>query len=676
LNAGEATLSFTDQIFAPYDPRGGSQIPLTQYQEFCFRRFKMDDAFDTNTDKGRFKALVWYLESYGAHRYPMPIPFSAEQVRWMMEGDSASPDEPALPRVIEAIQRRSLGHINPYEDRSQFLTVAYWWSIQMAPQFGAHHFLVPDAFIDVLSAPTSQTTDLLPVSNFLRGYIDRRPDEAWSTDHVLDRLTCYARLLRHPVGLYHALFFPVEVLEALVDLTRWAADEGVDLTLAPLDLEQIGDLSAGAQAYAARHREMRSGRHHISAPLLELDWVALMKAPAPASAAPAVKLSGTGSNFPAPVRVIGAINSVSGLGQAARMSIHALRSVGVQPEAMDFYLDNPAPRQLFFQDAPLKPTSGAINLIHLSGESAPLAAAYLQPELFKGAYNIGFFFWELPRAAMCHDLALDLLDEIWVASDFNLQTYRALTDKPVIKVGMAVEDLPAVLQNRAATRAAYDLPEDATVFMTSFDSYSFISRKNPAGAIRSFLKAFPDPEANVRLIIKTHNLSAVLGDPNTRRLMDEVKALIDSDPRLVLIDQTLPYADLLTLKAACDCYISLHRSEGWGFGVLEAMQLGLPVIATAFSGNLEFCNSGTAYCVPYGRTYLKPDDYIFVRPGDVWADPDEAVAAQMMRKIAKAPAAGRTKGVAAKAFVGAHFSPAGVGLRYRARLDEIRACFR
>jgi glycosyltransferase involved in cell wall biosynthesis len=669
-------LSFTDQIFAPYDPTGGSQIPLTQYQAFCVRRFKMDDAFDTATERGRFRALVWYLESYGAHRLPMPIPFSAEQVRWMMEGDAASPQEAALPRMIEAIQRRSLGHVNPYQDQNQFLTVAYWWSIEMAPQFGAHHFLVPDAFIDRLAAPATPATGLLPVSNFLRGYIDRRPDEAWPADDIIDRLTCYIRLLRDPLGLYYALFFPIEALCALANLTRWASDQGLDLTLKPSDLEQIDDLAAAAKAYASRHSEMRSGRAHISAPRLGVDWAASMKSPAPVGAEPAPKLTGEGSNFPAPVRVIGAINSVSGLGQAARMSLHALRSVGVQPEALDFYLDSPAPRRLHFQDAPIAHAPGAINLIHLSGESAPLAPAYLRPELFKGAYNIGFFFWELPRAALCHDLALDLLDEIWVASDFNLQTYRALTDKPVIKVGMAVEVLPPVSQSREATRAAYGLPGDATVFMTSFDSYSFISRKNPAGVIRSFLEAFPNPTSNVRLVIKTHNLSAVQGDPNTRRLVDEVKALVASDARIVLIDRTLSYADLLTLKAACDVYISMHRSEGWGFGLLEAMQLGLPVIATAFSGNLEFCNPTTAYNVPFALAYLKPHDYIFVRPGDVWADPDEAAAAQMMRMIADAPEAARQKGAAAKAFVGAHFSPEAVGLRYRARLDEIRTRFR
>ncbi len=435
--------------------------------------------------------------------------------------------------------------------------------------------------------------------------------------------------------------------------------------------DDVGRLAIRARAYASRHRKLRSGRYNISAAGTGLDWIRLAKTPAPVGRSPAPTLDGQGTQFTAPVRVIGAINSLSGLGQAARMSIEALRSVGVQPEALDFYLDNPAPRLLCYADAPVSPKAGAVNLIHLSGESAPLAAAYLNPALFQNAYNIGFFFWELPRAAMCHELALDLLDEIWVSSDFNLKTYSALTDKPVVKVGMACDDLPA-LESREVTREAYGLPRSATVFMTSFDSYSFISRKNPAGAIRSFLKAFPDRTSKVRLVIKTHNLSAVRGDSQSAKLAREVEALVASDDRILLIDQTLPHVELLSLKAACDAYVSLHRSEGWGFELLEAMQLGLPVIATAFSGNLEFCTPETAYNVPYRLTHLKPHDYIFVRPGDVWAHPDENVAAQMMQSVADAPDAARAKGLAAKAFVEAHFSAAVVGARYLRRLDEIQ----
>jgi glycosyltransferase involved in cell wall biosynthesis len=646
---------------------------MTKYQEYCIRRFKVDAEFDTTQDYGRFQALMWYVESYASLRLPLRIPFSAEQVRWMLTADAPYMDARALPRIVDAFSRKSLDTVNPYRDDGRFLTVAYWWSIELAVKFGVEHFLVPDVFISALSRPTPGDARMFPINAFLTNYIERREDEIWLTDTPVQRLACYVRALCGPGGIHYGLFFPPTILRTLASLPDPAVAQDGLLGISPADVDRVRRLAVAATAYVARHKRLRSGRQHISAPILDREWEKVSKKSAkrPPNYADLPVLDGAGSTFPAPVRIIGAISSQSGLGQATRMSIESLRSVGVQPQIEDFYLDNPAPRTLFYHEAPIAPTRGAINIMHLNGESLPLAPAYLKPELFEGAYNIGYFFWELPQAARCHHLALDLLDEIWVSSDFNLQTYSALTDKPVIKVGMAVEDLPVSNEGRDGVRAAYGLPLDATVFMTTFDTYSFISRKNPAAAIRAFLSAFGQGAANVRLIIKTHNMTAVLGESNARRLVTEVQELVAQDERVILIDQTLPYAELLALKSACDCYVSLHRSEGWGFGALEAMQLGLPVIATAFSGNLEFCTPETAFNVPYRPVYLKHNDYIFVQPGDFWAEPDEAVAASMMQAVVDDPQAAKAKGAAAKVFVGSTFSQKAVGMRYQARLAEI-----
>ncbi len=666
-------MTFTDTIFEPYDPRSGLRVPITKYQEYCFRRFRVDAEFDTTQDQGRFQGLLWYIETYGSIRLPLRVPFSAEQVRWMFGVDAPYLDARVMPRIIEAFARKVLDIGNPYQDDERFLKVAYWWSIDYSVSCGVEHFLVPDIFIAALRSAKPGDGRMFPISAFLDEYMAQRADDPWLTETPIERLACYIRALCAPGGLHYALFFPPTVLKALANLPDPSLVQDGLLGIGPAEVDRVKSLVTAATAYAARHKRLRSGRHHISAPLLDRDWEKMSKKPArrPPNYADLPVLDGAGSAFPAPVRVIGAISSQSGLGQATRMSIESLRSVDVQPQILDYYLDNPAPRTLFYHEAPITPTPGAINILHLNGESLPLAPAYLKPDLFEGAYNIGYFFWELPQAARCHHLALELLDEIWVSSDFNLKTYSALTDKPVIKVGMAVEDLPVASEGRDGVRAAYDLPLDATVFMTTFDTYSFISRKNPAAAIRAFLAAFGQGDAKVRLIIKTHNMTAVLGEPNARKLVTEIQDLVAQDERIILIDQTLPYADLLALKAACDCYVSLHRSEGWGFGALEAMQLGLPVIATAFSGNLEFCTPETAYNVPYRPVYLKPNDYIFVQPGDFWAEPDEVAAAAMMQAVVDDPAAAKAKGAAAKAFVSATFSEKAVGIRYQARLAEI-----
>jgi glycosyltransferase involved in cell wall biosynthesis len=618
--------------------------------------------------------LIWYIEAYSNLRMPLRVPFSAEQVRWMLGSDAHYIDSRPLPRIVEAFARRSLENINPYLDETRYLTVSYWWSLEFAVKLGVEYFLVPDVFIAALSAVPPGESRMFPINAFLTNYIDRLDDEIWMTDTPIQRLACYIRALCAPGGIHRALFFPPTILKTLTSLPDASLAQDGLLGIGPAQVDHVKRLATAATNYVARHKKLRSGRYNISAPLLDRDWEKVSKKSAkrPPNHADLPRLDGVGSTFESPVRIIGAINSQSGLGQATRMSIESLRSVGVAPQILDFYLDNPAPRTMFYHETPIQPAAGAINIMHLNAESLPLAPAYLKPELFDGAYNIGYFFWELPQAALCHHLALELLDEIWVSSEFNLKTYSALTDKPVTKVGMAVEDLPISRDGRDRTRSAYDLPLDATVFMTTFDTYSFISRKYPAASIRAFLAAFGRSAANVRLIIKTHNLTAVLGEPNARKLVMEIQDLVELDERLILIDQTLPYAELLALKAACDCYVSLHRSEGWGFGALEAMQLGLPVIATAFSGNLEFCTDETAFNVPFRPVYLKPNDYIFVQPGDFWAEPDVAAAAAMMQAVVDDPLAAAAKGSAAKAFVSTHFSQKAVGLRYQARLMEIQ----
>ena len=138
-----------------------------------------------------------------------------------------------------------------------------------------------------------------------------------------------------------------------------------------------------------------------------------------------------------------------------------------------------------------------------------------------------------------------------------------------------------------------------------------------------------------------------------------------------MLNETLDYADLLALKAGCDCYISLHKSEGWGFGMIEAMHLGVPVVATGYSGNMDFCSPDTAFLVDYQEVELEQDDYIFVLPGQKWAEPDVASAAQQMRLAWGDDALRAQKAQAAFEFVQSNFSDKAIARRYSERLDDI-----
>ncbi len=656
----------------------GLEVPLTRYQEYFIRRSRLEKECDLATDVGRFRALIWFIEAYAPHRAPLMSPFSAEQIRWLLSPTENYMSKYALPRIVEAFWRRSLllqQDLHPFDREEDFIAVAYWWSIERAREFGIEGVLTPSSFIEILAKPSATTERGLPVSNFLRMYMERNSGPPWSVNSDGERLADYIHVLFSRHGLHASLFFPEEVMRCLRPQTETALEASHLFRIDQGAVHGLAKRVAEADVYRANHKRIRSGMVDVLSPYFGQSWeTTSTPAPKAAHATPIV-LAGRDSAFPSPVRLIGPLNSQSGLGQATRMSTRSLLAAGVQPVGLDFDLDNPAVRTLSFIDGEIVPGPFAINLIHLNGESTPLAPAYLRPAVFENAYNIGYFFWELPNAARVHELALEVLDEIWVSSEFNRESYARVTDKPVKTVGMAVEALPDTIRAREDVRRERGLSMRSVVYMTTFDTFSFVKRKNPAAALRAFLLAFGSTGQDVLLVVKTHNMTAVLGETHAPALIAEVRDLVARDERILLIDETLPYADLIALKSACDCYVSLHRSEGWGFGMLEAMQLGLPVIATAFSGNLEFCTPETAFNVGYTPVYLDRDDYIFVQPGDFWAEPDLAQAAAFMREVHDDPAAARARGAAAKAFVETHFSAAAVGRNYLRRLEDIRREF-
>ena len=264
-----------------------------------------------------------------------------------------------------------------------------------------------------------------------------------------------------------------------------------------------------------------------------------------------------------------------------------------------------------------------------------------------------------------------MLDEIWVSTEYGVQIYAPESRGPVSNVGMCFEDLPEISRAdaRGFVQDRFGFDDGKFVFLVAFDSFSFVQRKNPVGTLQAFKAAF-DGVADVRLVIKTQNRRKVT-DPVQEKIWREVDALIKGDARIVVLDETLSYDDLLKLKKGCDAYVSLHKSEGWGFGMIEAMNLGVPVICTGYSGNMDFCSDDTAWLVGYDEVELQPDDYIFVRKGQKWAEPDVADAAIQMHRVYSDPAARQAKAAAALANVRQNFSAQAIALRYEARLRAI-----
>ncbi|MCX7182609.1 MAG: glycosyltransferase family 4 protein [Nitrosospira sp.] len=234
--------------------------------------------------------------------------------------------------------------------------------------------------------------------------------------------------------------------------------------------------------------------------------------------------------------------------------------------------------------------------------------------------NIGLFFWELEKIPLEWLRLRHWLDEIWVQSDFVLKTFK--------KMSVPVHKIPFVLNlkiNKKLDRKYFKLPQKPFIFLFTFDYLSFYDRKNPEGVVSAFKKAFGNRE-DVYLLIKSTHAN------NDSIHARQLKSVIGQSLNIELRDQFLDSVEQLSLINLCDAYVSLHRSEGLGLGMAEAMALGKPVIATNYSGNLEFMSHKNSCLVKFTKVNLQKYSYLY-SDDQVWAEPDINQAALLIKKI-------------------------------------------
>ncbi len=285
-----------------------------------------------------------------------------------------------------------------------------------------------------------------------------------------------------------------------------------------------------------------------------------------------------------------------------------------------------------------------------------------------GDYTIGQFFWELSAVSRVHKPGIALVDEIWTASDYLTRIYGAATSKPVATMGLMVS-----VNGAAALKAEqFGFGDDAYLFLSTFDAGSVVERKNPLGTITAFQKAFPRGTERVGLIIKTRNLEH-LQTPRDRKHWAEAQDRIRKDDRIKVVKHTMTDDELAGLCRMCQCFVSLHRSEGFGFGPAEAMAQGKPVIVTNYSGVCDFCTPETAKLVDYELIRVKPDEYPFLDADQIyeWADPNLNGAAEYMRMLAEDREQGLRLGCAGKALMLREYSVEAVRRRYLTRLEQL-----
>jgi glycosyltransferase involved in cell wall biosynthesis len=264
-----------------------------------------------------------------------------------------------------------------------------------------------------------------------------------------------------------------------------------------------------------------------------------------------------------------------------------------------------------------------VNLVHVNADQTYVFANDKGPGYFKGRYNIGYWFWELSTFPKQWRSAFEGYQEIWVASSFCQESIASQSPLPVVKMTFPIlMDANEIEPNRTH----FDLPEDQFTFGFVFDYLSLAERKNPYGLLQAFEMAFGNKK-DALLVIKTIN-----GESAPEKVQKLREAAQSSGANIRFIDGYIPRRDAINLVASFDSFVSLHRSEGLGIGMAQAMRLGKPVIATGYSGNMDFMNHNNSYLVRYQLTELQ-EDYGPYEKGNVWAEPDLEHAAALMRQV-------------------------------------------
>lgn len=396
---------------------------------------------------------------------------------------------------------------------------------------------------------------------------------------------------------------------------------------------------------AARRQRLRLRRGSMVVKGLRRPWRRLATVP------------GFVRRAPLGVNVAGYLDTESGMGEAARLSIRSLESAGVpmvlnnvtsrlrmlDPTYKDFTESNPHP----------------FNLVHLNADNMESFARARGRRYFRDRYTIGFWFWELTEFRRDWMPAFAFVDEVWTASESGRVTLAGCAPLPVVYM-----PLPIVVPTSSVHgRSHFGLSGDAFVFLFTFDVSSQMERKNPFGLLSAFRRAFGD-RRDVVLVLKFTNAEY---DPREVRRLYEVASGLNT----LLLDGYVTRGEMAGLLACADCYVSLHRSEGLGLGIGEAMALGKPVIATGYSGIAEFMTPANSYPVRY-RVVPIPRDHGPYLEGFSWAEPDLDQASTLMREVVADRAGRIARGRQAATDTRAFRTPAQTGARVRRRLEEIQ----
>lgn len=362
---------------------------------------------------------------------------------------------------------------------------------------------------------------------------------------------------------------------------------------------------------------------------------------------------------PRGINIFGFLDSESGLGEGARLFAASLERVGI-PFALLNTRDAPSRKEKNrFRRAFTDKNPYFVNMLAFNGDVFREVWDSFGEEKFKNRYNIAYWVWELPNLPSSWIPLLDRVKEIWTPSTFAASALNAAGS------GLPVTVIPHAIyvEQYPHSRAHFGLPRDKFLFLFMFDFYSIFERKNPLALIEAFRRAFMSG-APVGLVIKCMNGSAY---PEHFRILREEAAHCGA----YLISESLTRSETNGLMNACDAYVSLHRAEGFGLTIAEAMAFGKPVIATNYSGNTDFLNEENGFPVDFKLVELEKDYGPYMK-GSVWAEPDIDHAAAQMRLVLENEEVRKRHAAKARGYIDTNLNPGAVGEKIRNRLRRIR----
>lgn len=362
------------------------------------------------------------------------------------------------------------------------------------------------------------------------------------------------------------------------------------------------------------------------------------------------------------VNFFGSWETSDGIGRAAALNIRCLEAAGVSLDT--FVLSRPVARQsgrnTVIDACLLQSLKYKINLFQFSARWVPHYFAHLSEGDLDGFYNIGYWFCEVPKIPDHWARQMEFFDEIWTASAFCETAFARSANIPVVRMPLLIEERspsPNVLS------CSIGGGKSIFTFLTIFNTYSDAERKNALFTVRAFLEAFGN-RSNVRLVVKVSNLE------HDSLLFEKLCIIRERHANVEVIEGYLEDNVVQALYERANVYVSLHRAEGFGLTISDAMSRGIPVITTGYSGNMEFCDASDTRLVAYS---LRPvgHERLRYRKDDIWAEPDMEDAVAAFRELVAEYPLWLKKAARARKRIQKLFSEVHVGSLMRERLQLI-----